>query len=188
MMKTLRLKNALFFTCDQLTKILDPMDKNTVLLFGDAATVTYITNDVEKGYVLTDWDYGTLPNSYETIMEKKFLRMDGRMVFNNVLKEIPSSIENLLKRNGLSTSDISEFLCHQPSKYLLERLSSILNLKENQLKFKASDYGNTSSSSIPLILEPHLNQEKAHYLVLSGFGTGFSWCNCLLTLTGGKNE
>lgn len=188
MMKTLHLKNALFFTCDQLSRILDPKDKNTVLLFGDAATVTYITKDVSTGYILKDWDFGTLPNSYETIIEKNFLRMDGRMVFNNVLKEIPASIKNLLLKNGLDTCDISEFLCHQPSRYLLERLSSILNLKENQLKFKAANYGNTSSSSIPLILEPHLKQKDANYLVLSGFGTGFSWCNCLLTLTGGKNE
>ena len=38
-MEANELKNGLLFTADPYSKIIDPMDKNTVLLFGDAATV-----------------------------------------------------------------------------------------------------------------------------------------------------
>ena len=37
------------FTCDPYSKILDPADKNTALLFGDAATVTLLADEGKSG-------------------------------------------------------------------------------------------------------------------------------------------
>ena len=45
LMKSHGMKNGLLCTADPYSKIIDEDDKNTALLFGDAATVTYIGQD-----------------------------------------------------------------------------------------------------------------------------------------------
>ncbi|MCB0745556.1 MAG: ketoacyl-ACP synthase III, partial [Ignavibacteriae bacterium] len=47
--------------------------------------------------------------------------------------------------------------------------------------FGATDYGNTVSSSIPILLnDVLLNNNSYEKIVLSGFGVGLSWSSTLL--------
>jgi 3-oxoacyl-[acyl-carrier-protein] synthase-3 len=75
-------------------------------------------------------------------------------------------------------------LLHQASKYLVEYVSKKMGIPAEKAPYEAGGYGNTVSSSIPLLLQKHLAEAVLQRIFLSGFGVGFSWGNNLLQLVG----
>jgi 3-oxoacyl-[acyl-carrier-protein] synthase-3 len=182
LMNTLKLDHAVLFTCDPYHNIIDPDDKDVALLFGDAATASHFTRD-GSGYRLIDASFGTLPKSSDCLRCDDLLKMDGHAVFNNAAKQIPASILELLQRNEMSIADVDRCLLHQASKYIVEFIRTRLKLPAEKAPFVAAEYGNTVSSSIPLMLREYVERCDQEVLLLSGFGVGFSWGNNLLRVT-----
>jgi 3-oxoacyl-[acyl-carrier-protein] synthase-3 len=69
-------------------------------------------------------------------------------------------------------------LLHQGSRYIVDTLAKRLGA-EDKVPFYASEYGNTVSSSIPMLIAEHV-PPTAKRLLLSGFGVGLAWATCLL--------
>jgi len=46
--------------------------------------------------------------------------------------------------------------------------------------FHSKDYGNTVSSSIPMLLHQEINNPRMKTTVISGFGVGLSWASSVL--------
>lgn len=179
------MSSGLLFTADPYSKIIDPQDKNTVLLFGDAATVTLL----QEGGIPGTWtpsafrfgtcgkDGGALENRNGT------LHMNGRAVFNFSATAVPPQVIALLKGAGLGPTDIDLFLFHQGSKFIVDQLAKRLALPPEKVPLNLSGQGNTISSSLPLLLQDRLDDTRLNRMLLSGFGVGLSWASCLLTRT-----
>ena len=88
-----------------------------------------------------------------------------------------SGIE-VLKENELSVEDIDWFVLHQANARIVDAVARRLRLDIGKFPMNLQDYGNTSSASIPILLN-ELNREdvlkKGQKLVLAGFGAGLSW-------------
>lgn len=181
-MDSLRLQHALLFTCDPYSEIVNVDDKNTALLFGDAASVSYLSR-TGPGYALVASEFGTVPNSSLCLHCDRQLTMDGRQVFLNAAREVPESIQRLLQQQGLSADDVGLFLLHPGSRHLIEVIRKALRLDDAKLPFEIAEYGNTISSSIPIMLKERLARRQHTRIALSGFGVGFSWGTCLVELT-----
>ncbi|EII8775231.1 ketoacyl-ACP synthase III [Campylobacter coli] len=174
------LNNGLLFTCDPYSKIIDKNDKNTALLFGDGASVTYIGKDY--AYTPIAFKFGTDGSKFESIICKQdILSMNGRAVFDFSATTIPKHILEFLQTQNLSLDDIDYFIFHQGSKYIVDTIVKRLQINPEKAPFLANFYGNTVSSSIPLLLEEKLEKEKCYNkILLSGFGTGLSWASTIL--------
>ncbi|MCZ6640458.1 MAG: ketoacyl-ACP synthase III, partial [Gammaproteobacteria bacterium] len=181
-MDAAKLDHGVLITSDPYSDKVAKDDKDLSLLFGDAATATYFSR-TGPGYRLIDSNFGTLPDSYRCLMFRDRLEMDGAAVFKHAVQEAPPSIRQLLERNQLGVDDIELFLLHQGSKYLVEYVSRKMRVPPEKAPFEASNYGNTVSSSIPLMLQKHIDATKLERIVLSGFGVGFTWGNNLLQLS-----
>lgn len=179
LMETLQLDHALLFTCDPYSEIVDRHDKNTALLFGDAAAVSYLTR-TGPGYRWLDADFGTVPESYTCLQCEEALVMNGREVFTHAVQEAPQSIQTLLNRNGFTMNDIDLVLLHQGSKLVVDYIRQKLAIALEKAPFAMQLYGNTISSSIPLLLKEPLRAQTHQRVLLCGFGVGFSWGSCLL--------
>ena len=177
-MKANGFKKGLLFTADPYSKIINDEDKNTSLLFGDAATVTLLGEAPiwESGM----FSFGTQGGEGEAIKVKADgkLEMNGRSVFSFTATVVPNHIENVIKKNNLTLEDIDLFALHQGSRFIVDTLRKRLKVSEEKVPFLASQYGNTVSSSIPLILESV--PDTAHNIVISGFGVGLSWASTIL--------
>ena len=177
-MKNNDLTNGLLFTADPYSEIVDKEDKNTALLFGDGATVTYINNDAE--FVPVDFSFGTNGSAYkELLCEDKFY-MNGRAVFNFTATTIPKHIQAILQKNELEDNDIDKYILHQGSKYIVDTIRKRLKVDESKVPFDMYEYGNTISSSIPIILEKEMHIDQNETMVLSGFGVGLSWGSAII--------
>lgn len=177
-MKNNDLKNGLLFTSDPYSDIIDKEDKNTALIFGDGSTVTYISEDAI--FVPQDFSFGTNGGSYKELICEDKLYMNGRAVFNFTATIIPIHIQELLKKNELNDNNIDKYVLHQGSKYIVDTIRKRLKVDESKVPFDMYEYGNTISSSIPIILEKEIRNIKNNIIVVSGFGVGLSWASSIL--------
>ena len=177
------LKTGLLFTSDPYSKILDPEDRDTTLLFGDAATVTLLSaarsgidNWIPKAFrFYTDGKLGpALNNSAGTF------HMNGLAVVTFSVREVPKEVRSLMEEHSLSKEDVDLFLFHQGSKYIVDQLRRRLELTEAQVPIRLRHCGNTVSSSVPLVLEEYLEQRSIRRILCSGFGVGLSIATGLL--------
>jgi len=177
-MKNNGLKNGLLFTADPYSEIVDIEDKNTALLFGDGATITYISE--EGDFVPKDFSFGTNGSSYKELLCEDKLYMNGRAVFNFTATTIPKHIKALLEKNSLEDNDIDKYVLHQGSKYIVDTIRKRLKIDESKVPFDIYEYGNTLSSSIPIILEKEMKSDTLKRFVISGFGVGLSWGSAII--------
>lgn len=183
-------KTGLIIGAETLSKVTDWEDRSTCVLFGDGAGAAVLKAgdtgiidmlmgaDGTKGEALMCASR-TLGNFLtETKPELGFMSMDGQEVFRFAVKRVPESIELLLKRNGISKEEIKYYVLHQANERIVE--AAARRLKEPMEKFPMTigEYGNTSTASIPLLLNDMVEKEMlkpGDKIVMSGFGAGMTW-------------
>ena len=174
-------KRGLLVTSDPYSRIINLADRNTSLLFGDAAAATLLTD--KPVWRIGRFDLGSdgsICEELAVIDETRQLYMNGRAVLNFSAKQVPDSIRRALALNELTLDDVDLFLLHQGSRHIVRTIAKRLEIDDSRAPFLAADYGNTVSSSLALMLTESSVQE-ARTLLLSGFGVGLSWGSTVLT-------
>ena len=199
--------DGILVTCDPYSKVMRKADYETVSVFGDAATATWLS--AEKGAGIGHLDFGTDGSGAHHLMVKAggsayphagiwqdqqniynaddyHVKMNGRAIFNFMMKRVPGSVAACLQKNKLSRSDIDYYFFHQASKYLLENLRRKMSLEENKVPLAIEDVGNTVSSSIPIVLHRFMRKGLLvkKTVVISGFGVGLSWATNIIEFDG----
>lgn len=172
------LSRGVLITCDPYSKVVDPNDKNTALLFGDAATATLLGQN--PVFVCDPFIFGTQGDlTGALICKDNRLQMNGRAVFNFAATTVPKSIEKLLEKSGLTKDAIDSYIFHQGSRYIVEMLTKRIGIEPTKVPINIEDIGNTVSSSIPILLEREIHKQSARTIALCGFGVGLSWAGCI---------
>lgn len=180
LMESQGMKKGLLITSDPYSKILDPNDKNTSLLFGDGAAATLVSDQPVFG--IGQFTFGTIGKEHRNLIcEEGVLFMNGRGIFNFAARYVPKDMASLMEKNEMSIDKIDRFVFHQGSKYIVDTLTKRLKLDEEKVTFDARHYGNTVSSSIPIILSKMINDTSAKTVVICGFGVGLSWSSSIIT-------
>lgn len=170
---------ALLFTADPYSKIINPDDKNTALLFGDAASVTVIGNNPK--FTTGKFNFGTIGKSHkELVCNNSELYMNGRAIFDFAARYVPNDVASILEKNNMEQNDIDLFLFHQGSKYIVDTIKKRLKLPEEKVPFMARNYGNTVSSTIPIMLSSYIENQDIEKVLICGFGVGLSWASTIL--------
>ena len=174
-MNAIGAKKGILFTADPYSKIIDKNDKNTNLLFGDAATATLISTDYCYG--IGNAVFSSATDMYDSLIkrDKASLFMDGRRIYNFALKHVPLVVKQCLAVNGNPIINLSVF--HQASKYVVEaiarKVKSVLPADANAF-WDMDGMGNTVSSSIPILLNKYLFKNRPDKVLICGFGVGLS--------------
>ena len=127
-------KKGLLFTADPYSKIIDPDDKNTSLLFGDAASVTLV--GAEPLFYSGKYNFGTIGKLHrELTCNNSTLFMNGRSIFDFAARYVPADIKLLLEKNQLNIEDIDLFLFHQGSKYIIDTIVKRLKIPAEKAPF-----------------------------------------------------
>lgn len=178
-----RLKRGVLFTADPYSRIIDPDDRATALLFGDAATATLIGPAAGNpdAFVAGPFLFATRGEARAALERKGGrLRMNGRAVFNFCATEVPRQISALLAQTSTDPGEIDAFILHQGSRFIIDQITRRLGVPGEKVPLEMAEYGNTVSSSIPLMLRTRIHDPRYRRLLLSGFGVGLSWASCLL--------
>ncbi len=207
MMETLGFKSTIIITADVYSKIISPLDRDTVTLFGDAASAIWLNEDSSN--LLLNFTFGTDGSGYDSLIVEgggsKFpinstkntpiskeysgtssphnVYMDGRKIYNFMMKRIPVDVNRCLNINNLAIDEIDYFVFHQASKFMVESLAYRLEIPNEKVIFFLKDTGNTVSSSIPIALENLINSHNMSNkkVLISGFGVGLSWATNIIS-------
>ncbi len=205
---TFNYENVLVITSEAYSKIISYEDKTTATIFSDGAAACLIKKN-SKNSKFIDFNFGTDGEGYknlivpvsgskarrnvETAIKKDILPgirrseenlfMDGHEITKFVFREIPKSINDLLKKTGIKFDEINRFIFHQANKYMLESLSKRMFIPLEKMYIDLTK-GNTVSSTIPIALKDFYNDKtnNDHLVLLSGFGVGYSWASAILEL------
>jgi len=172
-------KKGLLFTCDPYSKVIDDDDKNTTLLFGDGAAVTVLSEEGSLG--LGEFTFGTIGDKHEFLKcSNGTLHMNGHEIFQFASENVPVDFQKCLEKNNMTKDDIDCFLFHQGSKFIVDTLRKTLDLPKEKVVFGIEKYGNTVSSSIPILLKDYLSDNEKKAILISGFGVGLSFATGIL--------
>ena len=188
-------QTALIIGAETLSKVVDWDDRSTCVLFGDGAGAAVLKNeesgildmlmgsDGTKGEVLkcTSRSLGNFLTGERP--ELGFMTMDGQEVFRFAVKRVPESIESLMKRNQTAKEDIRYYILHQANERIVEAVARRLKEPMDKFPMIIEKYGNTSTASIPLLLDDMVKKgmlEAGDKIILSGFGAGMTWGAVLL--------
>lgn len=182
LMQAQGLECGVLITADPYSKIIDPDDRNTMLLFGDAATATLISTD--PIWSIEAFRLKSRGKDWTAIRTEggKF-GMDGRSVFNFIATTIPGDVNAMLADAGMAPGDVDRYILHQGSRFIVKTIADRLRQPLEKFPIEIEHCGNTVSSTIPLIAEHVLHDRAAKNVVLSGFGVGLSWASCLCRRT-----
>lgn len=178
-MEAAGLKNGLLLTADPYSKIVDPEDRNTTMLFGDAATATWMGEGAP--WLLGKAKFGTDGSGAPHLkVSNGVFFMNGRQVFNFALLKVPAHLHELLSESELTPDDIDAFCIHQGSAAIVDAVARRFEDKPEKFLKDMVETGNTVSSSIPLLIEKHVMSSSWNRVALSGFGVGLSWGSAII--------
>lgn len=191
MMEVQGFGSALLVTAETYSKLISADDRATAPLFGDGATATLLTKD--PVYALSYSVFGTDGTGADQLIARGSgirrdredpLFMDGRGIFTFAMKRIPALIEQCLAANQLVKEDIDTWVFHQASRYMLVSLAPRIGVPLEKMLIDLAQSGNTTSSTIPIVLEKSILPlaDKPQRVLLCGFGVGLSWGATVLTL------
>lgn len=192
-------KTALIIGSESLSNLTNWKDRGTCILFGDGAGAAVLRADSRRMYIPvthSDGDKGSalslksrhdtnVLTAGETSGEKRdygtdeyFMRMDGKAVFQFAVKKVPQAVREVLEKNQVRQEEIAWFLLHQANKRIVESVAKRLGEPMEKFPMNIQEYGNTSSASIPILLD-EMNRKgmikPGQKIVMAGFGAGLTW-------------
>lgn len=106
------------------------------------------------------------------------MRMDGQAVFKFAVRSVPEAISRVLEKNGVAQKEIDWFILHQANRRIVEAAAKRLKEPLEKFPMNLQEYGNTSSASIPILLDEMKQKNMLHKgqkIILAGFGAGLTW-------------
>ena len=190
--------SGLLITAEAYSKILRHGDRDTMALFGDGATATWL--GPQPWCRPLGFTFGTDGAGHDKLIVRQGgsrhpwgdsgdqdpaagkLHMDGRGIFDFAMRRVPADVKRCLELNGLSMDDLDFLVFHQASRYILQWLGKRVGAPPDKIFYAMEDTGNTVSSSIPLALTQLARQHDltGKKVLICGFGGGLSWACTVL--------
>jgi len=192
-------RHVLVIGAETLSRIIDPEDRTTTVLFGDGAGAAVLAPTRETPGLLA-FDLGCdgsaagllevraggsrLPASANTVAEREhYLKMSGQEVFRRAVRAVVDSATLTLGRAGVDASEVAWFVPHQANGRIIEAAAHRLGFDADRTLVNIERFGNTSSASIPLALFEAVDDGRVRdgdLVLCSGFGAGMTWASALL--------
>ena len=187
-----RYKNVLLIGADKMSSIINYKDRATCIIFGDGAGAVLFEPNTEglglqDEYLRSDGSgreflqatYGG--SSYpitEEALEKggQYAFQEGRTVFKNAVFNMADATVKIMEKNGLTKNDISWLVAHQANKRIIDATAQRIDLEDEKVMTNIEKYGNTTSATLPLLLNDYESKlKKGDNLIFAAFGGGFNW-------------
>jgi len=185
-------KKVLLIGADMNSSMIDYTDRATCIIFGDGAGAVLFepnTNGLglQDEYLRSDGNGreflqvaaggSILPASLETVKNgKHFVHQDGKTVFKFAVSNMAYVSEKILERNSLKKEDIDWLAPHQANKRIIDATANRIKLEPSKVMMNIEKYGNTTSATLPLLLNDYENQlKKGDNIIFAAFGGGFTW-------------
>ena len=190
---------VLVIGAEMMSRTVNPEDKKTFPLFGDGAGAILLGAGSEDQGLLA-YSLGADGNGAELLhipaggtrkpitveileQNENFIVMDGQAVFKWAVRTLAESTRQVLDYCGHSIEDIHLALFHQANVRILDAAVENLGIDRERVPVNLDRYGNTSSASIPLVLDEVCREgriNRGDLVLMSGFGAGLTWGTAII--------
>ncbi|MGM0826843.1 MAG: beta-ketoacyl-ACP synthase III [Bacillota bacterium] len=170
-------KHVLVIGVEKLSKVTDWDDRNTAVLFGDAAGAA-ILGPVPDDKGILAFELGADGSGAKHLYQEENIIMNGREVFKFAVRQMGESSVNVIEKAGLKKEDVDFLIPHQANIRIMEAARQRLELPIEKMSKTVNKYGNTSAASIPVSLVEDLEAGRVKendVVVMVGFGGGLTW-------------
>jgi len=191
---------ALVIGAEMMSRIVDWSDRNSCILFGDAAgaVVLEASQDVPggiwhsilkadgSGSQLIVREGGARGLASGPWMQHT-LQMKGRAVFNFAVKVFDEVLCGLLNRSGHTFADLACVIPHQANARIVEAVARRMEVPLETFYMNMETIGNSSAASIPVALDMAITSKKikeGDLIAMVGFGAGLTYGGILMSWRG----
>jgi 3-oxoacyl-[acyl-carrier-protein] synthase III len=198
--QTGKVRRALVIGVELLSRLIDWTDRNTAVLFGDAAGAMVVgpSDDPERGILSTHLHTdgtgaeslcipggGSKHPQSEEVLAKKLnkVAMQGREVYRYAVRALPEAVLEALAANGMSTDSVDHIIAHQANIRIIESVMERLGIPLEKCWLNIARYGNTSSASLPITLDEANRAGRLHpgdIIAMMSIGAGMAWGSALV--------
>ena len=193
-------KRALVIGVELLTRLIDWEDRNTCVLFGDAAGAMVLgpSADPSRGILSTHLHTeGALtdilcikgggskhPASEEMVRQKLHkVSMNGREVFKFAVRSLTDAVNEALTANAITADQVTHLIAHQANLRIIDAVLERLKLPREKAWLNIEKYGNTSSASLPTTLDEANRAGRlkpGDTIAMMAIGAGMSWGSAMV--------
>jgi 3-oxoacyl-[acyl-carrier-protein] synthase-3 len=187
-----RYKKVLLIGADKMSSIVNYKDRATCIIFGDGAgAALFEPNDeglgVQDEYLRTDGSgreflqatYGGSSNAItHEVLDRggHYAFQEGKTVFKNAVFNMADATTKIMERNQLNKTDVQWLAAHQANKRIINATAERMEISPEKVMMNIEKYGNTTSATLPLLLNDYETQlKKGDTVIFAAFGGGFSW-------------
>ena len=163
--------------------------RDTTILFGDGAGAVVVSDESDD---LMSLCLGTVPNRDVIVYRRRLepnpfevegvdttepLKMNGREVFRMAVESSQKDLHKVLDMANIIPDQIDYYILHQANARIINSIREHLGQPEEKMPQNIQNYGNTSSASIPILLDEVSRAGKLEdgmLLAFSAFGAGFT--------------
>ncbi|HVE86135.1 MAG TPA: beta-ketoacyl-ACP synthase III [Myxococcales bacterium] len=188
-------RRVLVVGAELLSRITDWKDRNTCVLFGDAAGAMVLgpSSDPQSGVIghhlrtegsLTDIlmlkGGGSRYPMNEERLKQSFHKvfMNGREVYKFAVRALTEASRTVLEQNGLRPSQVDHVIAHQANLRIIDAILERLEVPRERCWLNIDRYGNTSSASLPTTLDEANRAgrlKKGDLILMMAIGAGMAY-------------
>ncbi len=174
-----RASSVLVIGAEHLSQFVDPDDKRTAALFGDAAGAVLLTSTPgagELGPVILRAD--AQRDMLFASRERGLIEMEGYEVFQHAVARMSEATLQACEAANTTLEEIDLFVYHQANSRILRSVGQRLELDPARVVDCIARHGNVSAASLPLALAHARDDGRLRdgsRVLMSAFGAGFVW-------------
>jgi 3-oxoacyl-[acyl-carrier-protein] synthase-3 len=186
---------ALIIGVELLTRIIDWQDRNTCVLFGDAAGAmvlgpssdesrgilsTHMHSDGSLAEILCIRGGGSMYPLSEDVLKRKMhkVSMNGREIYKVAVRSLTDVMMEALRANALTPEKVTHVIAHQANLRIIESVMQRLGIPISKCWLNIAKYGNTSSASVPTTLDEANRAGRlspGDIIAMMAIGAGIAW-------------
>lgn len=201
------MKNVLVVGVELLSRVIDWEDRTTCVLFGDGAGAVVLgpangasAGGKPRGILSTKIQSdGTLaqslmipgggsrePQSVAVVEQKRHkVHMKGQDIFKVAVKNLYSATKEALDMTGMTADEVDWICPHQANLRIIDFAATRLGVPKDKVLVNIDRVGNTSSASIPILLDESLRSGKVRTgdtVAMCALGAGISWGGAIVRM------
>ncbi len=193
-------RRCLVVASEVKSRALNREDLSTAILFGDGAGAAILESSPTPDHGIlsihlhSDGAYHGLVNIpgggsrnpfSQQVLDAgwHWLRIQGSPLFRLAIRKLGQAVQHHLNEEKLEIEQLDQVIFHQANARMITQLCRTLGVEKNRCFTRIEKVGNTSSASLPMMLDyanRHGVLEKGHRILLGAFGGGLTWGTALM--------
>ena len=194
-------KKVLVIGAEVLHKYVNYKERDTCILFGDAAGAAVLErapensdSQIYSSHMHADGEISdlfvlpaggsVLPFSQHVLDNGlQYVRMKGREIFKHAVRTMSEACDEALQANNMSADEVSWIIPHQANARIIEAVAKHFGASMDKVVVELEDMGNTSAATVIVALDKAIKDgriKRGQNIILTAFGAGITSGSILL--------